>query len=306
MAAEKSPTTKTAIDETVALKVTRTKYRPPKLSSIPEELKLAERWVNWKLVPRQGEPGQFQKRPINPLTGAPAYCNDPGTWDSFDEAVQRFKHGNVNGIGFQLGKPFVGIDIDNCRDPRAKKTEDWALNIVEEMDTYTEVSPSGTGLHLILKGHLPAGQHIFKNRHSKVEIYASGRYFTVTGRHIRISPSKVEERDAQLQKLIKRLGETLTSKKESVPRNGVGANTADDKFVATIMAMEDKSPLKALWSGDKSDYSSASEADQALCTTLALRLGCDVKRIDSLFRQSPLFRRKWDEVHSADGRTMVS
>lgn len=129
------------------------KHHGARFSLIPEELKREKRWVNWKLVPRKGEPGKFQKLPINSKSGSPASCSDPKTWSTFQAAVLRFKQGDVDGIGFGLGEPYVGIDIDDCRDSMSGRIEDWAKKIFKPTSTYTEISPSETGLHIILKGH---------------------------------------------------------------------------------------------------------------------------------------------------------
>jgi putative DNA primase/helicase len=78
------------------------KHDGVKFSWIPEELKREKRWVNWKYVPRKGEPEKFEKKPINPATGAAASATDNTTWSTFQVAVRRFKQGNVDGIGFVL------------------------------------------------------------------------------------------------------------------------------------------------------------------------------------------------------------
>ncbi len=85
--------------------------------------------------------------------------------------------GKVEGAGFVFSKddPYVGIDLDNCITD-SDFLQPWAAEIVSKLNGYTEVSPSGEGLHIIVKGRLPAN---FKN--SNVEAYSEGRYFTMTG-----------------------------------------------------------------------------------------------------------------------------
>ena len=83
------------------------------------------------------------------------------------------------GLGFVLtaDDPFVGIDLDNCFTEEGKILP-WAQEIVEMIDSYTEVSPSGTGIRIFVKGKLP-GEHC---RTGNIEMYQQGRYLTVTGR----------------------------------------------------------------------------------------------------------------------------
>ena len=273
-------------------------------SIIPEEMKQLNRWVNWKLVPRKGEPGKFQKVPLNSKTGFAASCDEPATWSSFEEAVQRFEQDEVDGIGFQLGEPYVGMDIDHCRDPQTGEIKPWVTKMVRAMGTYTEVSPSGTGLHLMMEGRPPSGKQVFRFGDSAVEIYASKRYLTVTGRHLLGTPYTVEHRNHILQWVHGKLSEKSKQRESTAPQPlTTSDNSAHEKNVANILALKNGSPLKKLWNGDCSAYGSRSEADQAFCTRLALRFGCNASLIDSVYRKSKLFREKWDEIHDANGRT---
>src|SRR5437899_11042154 len=82
------------------------------LANIPEELKQEDRWVNWRLEQRNGKPA---KVPVDPRSGKAASCRDPNTWGTFEQAMRRFRKGDVSGIGVQLTPPFVGVDLDMCR-----------------------------------------------------------------------------------------------------------------------------------------------------------------------------------------------
>ena len=147
--------------------------------SLPEEIKAAPRWVCWHGVPR-GK-GGMTKPPLRPQEEeAPAACNDPSTWGPLEEAV-RSAQANAWGIGFMLGDGFVGVDLDHCVDTATGEPQPWAADIVRKLDSYTELSPSGTGLHILLAGRIPeeAGD---RRRRGPVEVYDGGRYFTITGR----------------------------------------------------------------------------------------------------------------------------
>lgn len=80
---------------------------------------------------------------------------------------------------FSEDGPFVGIDVDNCVDEDGNIKE-WARELVEKANSYTEISPSGNGLHIIVKGSLPDGS--IKNEEAEIEAYEKDRFFTITGR----------------------------------------------------------------------------------------------------------------------------
>ena len=112
------------------------------MNSIPEELKVNARWVCCTA----------DKRPICPATGAPASSTDPATWASYAAAVQAVPRLGCRGIGYVLGDGLCGIDIDHCINPATGELLPEALDIVEAMHSYTELSPSGTGLHILWRG----------------------------------------------------------------------------------------------------------------------------------------------------------
>jgi putative DNA primase/helicase len=277
-----------------------------KLSLIPEELKQRKRWVNWKYVPQEDNPKKFKKKPINPATGAAASTSDSKTWSTYKGAVRRFQQGDVDGIGFILGEPYAAVDLDKCRDPVSRKIEDWALKIVADINTYTEVSPSGTGLHLILKGTLPPGGNVRKMGKGKIEIYDSHHYFTVTGRRLKGRPHSIKDRDAELHHLHGNLfGKTVKEKSPETPVLPAPSPDVVKKVVSRIQSLAKDSPLRKLWEGDwRTRYPSHSEGDLALCTRLALKFGRDAGMVDLMFRKSRLFREwKWGRLASAGGDT---
>jgi hypothetical protein len=297
-------------DQTCRTSVIRTqqmkpRLKPVNLAFIPAEVKTLRQWVNWKLVPNEKKPEKSDKPPIDPKTGRPASCSDPKTWSDFPTAVDRYQRCLAHGIGFQLTPPYVGIDLDGCRERDTGEIAPWALKIVRAFSTYCEVSPSGKGLHIILKGTLPPGGNVHKSGRVKIEMYDSLRYFTFSGRHLKETPCSIENRDAQLQRLHRVLFRKPRHDQNPETRVPATATTdGDNKLVERIRLMADGSRLKALWEGQRDKrYKSDSEADLALCTDLALKFGCNTGQVDSLFRKSRRFRDKWDERHEATGRT---
>lgn len=143
---------------------------------IPAELKKLRQWVCYGKAGLK--PGDKQyKMPYNPRTGYGAKAGQPETWATFEEAREAVGAGLYAGIGFEFaeGGGYVGIDFDHCIENGA--LNEWAIDRVEWLNSYTELSPSGTGLHIICKGKLP-GKAV-KRPHA--EMYDCGRYFTVTG-----------------------------------------------------------------------------------------------------------------------------
>ena len=264
------------------------------LLAVPDELKGLLRWVNWQFIEREGK---STKVPVDPNTGDPASCADPGTWGTYAEALARFNRDTVDGIGFQLGDSYAGIDLDDCRNRETGEIEPWAQEIIDGLNTYAEISPSGNGVHILAKGSLPPRGR----RKGQVEMYSSGRFLTMTGAHLKGTPTAVEERQVALDKLHAQIFGAEIPRPDAVAASaGV---LSDEELLDRARNSENGEKFARLWSGDHTGYDSPSEADLALCMILAFWTGRNAGRIDSLFRQSGLFRLKWDDRHSADGRT---
>ena len=137
------------------------------VSNIPEELRRRTQWVVHK-----------EKIPYIAGGVGRASSTDSLTWRTLGEAVQALRTGRYDGIGFVFSSddPYVGVDLDQCRHPETGELEEWAAKIVQDLDGYAEVSPSGTGVHIIVRGKAP------NKKRSRVEVYSSERYFTMTGR----------------------------------------------------------------------------------------------------------------------------
>ena len=142
---------------------------------IPDELKVCPQCVNWKYA-RAG--AKWTKHPYDPRSGRKASSTNLLTWSPFDEVLRAYEVGDYDGVGFVFctGDPYAGVDLDGCRDPETGEIEPWASEIIGCLDSYTEVSPSGKGVHVIVRGKLPTP---VKRR--RVEMYAAERYFTFTG-----------------------------------------------------------------------------------------------------------------------------
>ena len=222
------------------------------------------------------------------------------------------------GFVFTDGDPIVGVDLDDCRDPESGDVDETAREIIERLDSYTKVSPSGTGFPVLIAGELPEG----RNRRGDVKLYDSARYFTVTGDHVEKTPRRVARRQDALEAIHR--GYVAETKPDAPSSNGVAGEALGDEGATVVsseessgsaMDLEDEAVLEKakaaangskferLWNGNTEGYESHSEADMALCCLLAFWTGGDATQMDRLFRESGLYRRKWDEVHYADGST---
>jgi putative DNA primase/helicase len=148
---------------------------------IPHEWKKRPQWVCWRYA-RHGE--KWTKLPFNPRTGRKASSTNLMSWSRFETVFDAYADGGYDGVGFVLssGDPYTGVDLDGCRDPETGELAAWASEIVRELDSYTELSPSGKGLHVMVRGKVPKALKL-----PHIEMYSMERYFTVTGRAAGIS-----------------------------------------------------------------------------------------------------------------------
>jgi putative DNA primase/helicase len=148
-----------------------------KVEGIPEELRVRPQWVVWKAVGDKPD-----KVPYSARSGRRASSTDLLTWSTFQEALQAYENGDYAGLGFVFSSadPYTGIDLDDCVDEDGEIAL-WALEIVRYFDSYTELSATGSGLHIIVRGEVP------NRRKGEVEVYSSKRFFTVTGHVIEVS-----------------------------------------------------------------------------------------------------------------------
>ncbi|MDR1777729.1 MAG: DUF3987 domain-containing protein [Desulfovibrio sp.] len=208
--------------------------------------------------------------------------------------------GTVSGVGFVLTEAdqFIGIDLDNCV-AGAGQLEPWAAEVITRLGSYSELSPSGRGVRIFLKGAMPGD----RNRRGNVEVYSKKRYLTVTGAIIGDNKGIVENQDGLQWLSDEFLVETKPATRP--PQDHVEAGSiADAALLDKMFAARNGDKLRLLWRGDwrGAGFNSQSEGDQSLCNALAFWTSKDAGRMDALFRRCDLFRPKWDITHSR-GRT---
>lgn len=277
--------------------------------SIPQELITRNQWVCWRLTPDKSG-GKDRKMPFDPKTGKAAKSNDTSTWGTYDSAAEALDHYGYTGIGYMFSADdgYVGVDIDHCYDPQKHEFSEMAKAIIEHQATYTEFSPSGTGVHLLFKGQKPKGG--CRNTQTGVEMYDGGRYFTVTGRQVPGTPDIIAEDNGALAWIhsmyIKPPGKSNgeTKKGSKKKKRDTSEKLTDEEVLEKALSAGDNGLFASLYEGNWQDkYGSQSEADMALCMKLAFWTAKDAEQMDRLFRASRLMRDKWDEAHRSDGTT---
>jgi putative DNA primase/helicase len=157
----------------------RRELLPVRPEGIPKELKARRQWVDWKLEERDGD---VTKVPYTPCTGCKASTTDLMTWGTFEESLAGLEQFDGVGFVFCSGDPYVGTDLDNCVDPETGRIEPRALQIIEGLNSYTEFSPSGKGVHIIVKGKIPSAV-----KRAEIEMYEMKRFFTITGHVVKVA-----------------------------------------------------------------------------------------------------------------------
>jgi putative DNA primase/helicase len=156
---------------------TNNRILPVRTENIPEELKVRPQWVVWHAVGEKPD-----KVPYSAMTGRKASSTDLLTWSTFEEVVEAYENGEYAGLGFVFcsGDPYTGVDLDGCVDETGEIAS-WALEIARYLDSYTELSATGSGLHIIVRGDVP------NRRKGDLEVYSSKRFFTMTGHMVEVA-----------------------------------------------------------------------------------------------------------------------
>jgi hypothetical protein len=170
-------------------------------ANIPARLKAFHRWVGWRWTWN----GRKWDKPPLTIAGANAASNDPGTWSGLQNALAAYQRGDFDGIGFVLGRDkesgvvFSGVDLDKQVNPNTGELTSEAAYLICQINSYAERSPSWEEAKVFTLGDLPRGRRADHAR--GLEMYAAGRYFTVTGHRLEGVPADVEERTEALRTL---------------------------------------------------------------------------------------------------------
>ena len=244
--------------------------------------------------------GRRTKMPYNPNN--PQYrgdSTDRSTFAPLNTAAARAN--GFDGIGIGIFDSVAAIDIDHCM--KDGKLSAMAADIVETMDAYTEISPSGEGLRILFLApgfRYDDNKYYINNRKNELEIYLPGmtnKYVTVTGNTLR--RRDMIDRTDRLQPILdKYMKKPQQTTQTAAPMPGTPADISDRELLDKAMNAANGSKFAALWEGGLYGYPSQSEADQALCNLLAFWTGKDAARMEALFRQSGLCRESGGKYKS--------
>lgn len=264
-------------------------------------------WLPYKLEPKPD--GKKKKPPYNPATGKkfPAW-NQPGQQVTYDEAIAAVDKFNLDGVGFLIPDGFFVLDIDGV-DP----TDNRVQEAIRRLDSYSEFSPSGQGVHIICKGDIPITGRKRAPWKAPNGLHLEGytgydkRYMTFTDNPIEPGMS-IEERTTEIIAFLEDYGGLPSKKKPSIKPASDGTarenhpHLSDSDLLSIARKAKNGSGEKfsALYDqGELSTYDNdPSRADLALCGMLAFYCQGDISQIDRLFRESKLYREKWEEKRS--------
>ncbi|MDA1680327.1 MULTISPECIES: phage/plasmid primase, P4 family [Bacillus cereus group] len=273
------------------------KQNPYNFNEIPTELKSLPQWVLWRKEERNGKPTKIPYQ----ANGEMAQANNRRTWSTLATAVKFYLEGDYDGIGFVFSRQdnYIGIDIDKC--VVAGKTNTFATEIIDTVDSYTEFSPSGKGIHIIIKGNLP--QSVLgtgrKNTKHGLEIYSYGRFFTFTGN--RENSNNVYDRTDELAEVFEQYFDDsdIQGRVNLAEFEKDEIKISNDALWEKMFRSKNGDEIRSLYNGSliNKDHSAS---DLSLCNHLAFWTGKSATRMDSMFRETSLIRDKWDVIHFRD------
>ncbi len=259
-----------------------------------------KRWVNWKLLEMKGKK---TKIPYFTKTSK-ASSTDEKTWKTYEDAATDLDNGSngFDGVGFVFKEDemVLGIDIDHCIERVTKTSYKMAhleasaiREFILKADTYAEVSPSKTGIHLYFR--LSAPWKPVANKKAPYELYSHGRYFTVTEepfgkeKPVRtISPEEIES-------ILGAIGYPWDKGADPVTKSAAASTVVreDDVILKKMFGSKHGQDVEALYKGDISKHKDdASSADMALCAHLAFWTGRNAAQMERIWTASPLGSRK--------------
>jgi primase-polymerase (primpol)-like protein len=276
-------------------------------------------WVVWKIEIRVNQNGEVKttKVPYNARTCEKARSNNPRTWSTFQQAWAAYQNGGYDGIGFCLAEPWAGADLDGVVS-EGGTIEGWAQEVIAQLNSYTELSPSATGVRIIVLGALLPGrrQVDFPGReHYGIALFdhTSPRYLTITGHRLSLD-GYIGERTRELAEIHRKYFPQEESKTQTKTQSEQEAKAEEpilEPFQPTAELIRELAPedvkliedaksagngdrFTKLWNGEIQAYDNdESRVDLALCRMLAFWCGADIQRIERLFSHCALADEKW-------------
>lgn len=275
-------------------------------NDIPIELRNLPQWVLWKYEERNGKKTKVPYQP----SGEMAQANNRRTWSTFATIVKFYLNSDFDGIGFVFSRQdeYVGIDIDKCvnYEPSDKEKKnpiisEFAKEIIDTLDSYTEISVSLHGIHIIVKGKLP--QSVLgtgrKNAKHGLEIYQYGRFFTVSSN--RENSNDVYDRTDELAEVFEQYFDDsdIQGRVNLAEFEKDEIKISNEALWERMFRSKNGDEIRSMYNGNliNDDHSAT---DLALCNHLAFWTGKSATRMDAMFRETSLIRDKWDVIHFSD------
>lgn len=285
-------------------------------TNFPKELQDLNQWVVWRYEPNPKKP-KPDKVPYDPATGYKASVKNPHTWGSFEQACQAYLKGwllkpdllgDYSGLGFMFSAddPYTGIDFDGYVQSRMVDATLW--DYAAPLDGYKEFSPSERGVHSIVRAKLSGKGK--RDDNLGIEMYDQGRFFTVTGDTLPDASPAINDCQEAVAELYDRLKQASPPTSIQLERSNAQPDEPgkwaddyydDDWLWKKMFASAQGAKLSRLYNGDMTDYidqehpeGNHSRADLGLCDSLAWWTRKDAERIDRMFRQTELYRDKWE------------
>lgn len=269
-------------------------------SPLIEKYGTEKRWVNWKLVPL--EKGKTTKVPYKSKT-VKAKSNDPSTWNTYETVSTAADNGsnNFSGVGIVLhdGK-LICIDIDHVvEDGKVKHAQaDVILALLKKANTFTEISQSGTGLHIFLECTTPFVP--LANKKAPFEVYADVRFIATTNNPFNKAIPVRTVDEAEMLQILSIIGypwgkgdQSTSNEAEKADISNDQAPLQDDDLVERMFASKNGTEIKTVYNGDITGHENdASKADMSLLSHLAFWTRKDPVQMERIWANSPLGNRK--------------
>lgn len=254
---------------------------------LPESLKDNAGFLLWRY---ETVKGRRTKVPYS-LGGFRTDATKRRSFSPFLAVKAVFEKGGYDGIGIFIDRTFSAVDIDHCI--KDGVMSDMAKSIIDRFDSYTEISPSGEGIRILMDTsgvEFEKARYYVNRKKIGLEVYTEKKFVSVTGNAIREKP-------------VRRCGDEFVSFMEEYMRKpepkrrkvqAPGSFLSDESVLSMAMSASNGEKFRRLWEGDISGYPSHSEAVLALCSVLAFYCGGDIEQMDRIYRGSKLCNEKWN------------
>lgn len=264
---------------------------------IPQELRELHQWGLYRKTWNE-EKQKYSKEPVNPHNGFSGKSNDESTWSDIQTALSAIDKFNADGLAFYFKPPYVGIDLDNIGEDLDRYLQgDIESNIVHVFmnatKTYSEISMSGKGIHIIGKAKIPGD----RRRKGNVEMYTEGRFFAITGNFFGSNNEINEIPETQMSFLYKRYLDSGSLIQGNFKKSEwiEGNDLTVDEIIRTALNSRNGHRFKLFMDGGwETLYPSQSEADLAFANDLSFWTAGDFEKMDEIFRMSAMMRDKYD------------